>query len=373
MSEQPIPYFDLLRSHENLRSDFHAVLDELIDTGQFVMGDHVSKFEEGFSNYVGTRYAVATNSGTSALHLALEACGIGEGDEVVTTPLTFIATTAAISYVRAKPVFVDINPLTWNMDPELIRSAITPRTKAIVPVHLHGLMADMPAIMRIANEFGLKVIEDAAQAHGASINGIYASGFGHATAFSFYPGKNLGALGEGGAIVSNDASIIERSRLMRNWGSYEKYQHEEIAFNYRMDSLQAGFLSIKLLEIGEWTKKRVQIANRYSRAFSSAGIPCPHQQEGFNHVYHVYAILSKNRKMITDSFNRAGIGHGVHYPVIVPNQKAYQHLQTKKNEFPIAEEIASRLFSLPIFPGMTDDEVEVVINRVIEIESHESR
>ena len=172
MSEQRIPYFDLLRSHEDLRSDFHAVLDELIDTGQFVMGDHVSKFEEEFSRYVGNRFAVSTNSGTSALHLALEACGIGDGDEVITTPLTFIATSAAISYVGAKPVFVDVDPLTWNIDPNKIVAAISTRTKAIVPVHLHGLMADMPAIMKIASEFGLKVIEYAAQAHGASINGI---------------------------------------------------------------------------------------------------------------------------------------------------------------------------------------------------------
>jgi dTDP-4-amino-4,6-dideoxygalactose transaminase len=369
MSEQRIPYFDLLRSHEDLRSDFHAVLDELIDTGQFVMGDHVSKFEEEFSRYVGNRFAVSTNSGTSALHLALEACGIGDGDEVITTPLTFIATSAAISYVGAKPVFVDVDPLTWNIDPNKIVAAISTRTKAIVPVHLHGLMADMPAIMKIANEFRLKVIEDAAQAHGASINGILASGFGDAAAFSFYPGKNLGALGEGGAIVSSDTSIIDRARLMRNWGSIQKYQHDEIAFNYRMDSLQAGFLSIKLREIEQWTVKRTQIAKRYSEAFRAEGIPCPHEQEDYKHVYHVYSILSKDRKKISESFDKAGIGHGIHYPVIVPNQRAYQYLQLKKNQFPIAEELSSRFISLPIFPGMTDDEVEAVVSVVLDVES----
>jgi dTDP-4-amino-4,6-dideoxygalactose transaminase len=339
-----------------------------MNSSEFVLGSTVGEFEKDFSHYCQSKYSVATNSGTSALHLALEACGVKAGDEVITTPMTFIATAAAISYLGAVPVFVDVDPLTWTIDPKKIEAAITRRTKVIMPVHLHGLMADMPSIMTIALEHGLKVIEDAAQAHGASIDGIRASGFGDATGFSFYPGKNLGALGEAGAVVTNDPIIAERIRLMRNWGSPERYVHEEIAFNYRMDGIQGGFLSAKLRFLEQWTAERIEIACKYDEYFKSANVSCPHTPDGYKHVFHVYAILSKNRPALRAEFDKKEIGHGVHYPIAVHRQNAYAHLGHDEGSFPISENLARNFFSLPIFPGMTNDEVRLVAETVIGIE-----
>jgi dTDP-4-amino-4,6-dideoxygalactose transaminase len=364
-----IQFFDLSRSHDPLRPQFHQVLDRVIDSSEYVLGSTVREFEEEFANYCGSKYAVATNSGTSALHLALDACGIGPGDEVITTPMTFVATSAAISYTGAIPVFVDVDPRTWNLDPNLIGSAISSRTRAIMPVHLHGLMADMPSIMSIANGHGLTVIEDSAQAHGASVHGRRSSEFGEASAYSFYPGKNLGALGEAGAVVTNSESIKNRVTLMRNWGSPVRYTHDYVAFNYRMDGIQGGFLGVKLPHMDLWTAERQRIAARYTDAFDGAGIVCPTVPAGHVHVYHVYAILSRNRALLARRFDELGIGHGVHYPIAVHRQKAYQHLGHGPGAFPVAERLAERFFSLPIFPGMTDEEINLIIDTVVEMET----
>ncbi len=363
-----IQFFDLSRSHDPLRPEFHSVLDRVIDSSEYVLGSTVQEFEKAFAEYCGSKYAIGTNTGTSALHLALEACGIGPGDEVITTPMTFIATSAAISYTGATPVFVDVDAQTWNLDPTLIEAAITPRTRAIVPVHLHGLMADMPSIMNIAARHGLTVIEDSAQAHGASIDGHRSSTFGDASGYSFYPGKNLGALGEAGAVVTNSDSIKNRVALMRNWSSPIRYAHEEVAFNYRMDGIQGGFLAVKLPHMESWTIERRKIAESYTKAFSEVGIQCPAAPPGYVHVYHVYAILSRDRVKLGKRFNELKIGHGVHYPIAVHRQKAYEHLGHGAGSFPIAEHLAERFFSLPIFPGMTDDEVQLVIKTVLEVE-----
>jgi dTDP-4-amino-4,6-dideoxygalactose transaminase len=364
-----IQFFDLSRSHDPLRPQFHQVLDRVIDSSEYVLGSTVHEFELEFAQYCGSKYAIGTNTGTSALHLALDACGIGPGDEVITTPMTFIATSAAISYTGATPVFVDVDSRTWNLDPTLIESAISSRTRAIMPVHLHGLMADMPSIMSIASGHELKVIEDSAQAHGASIGGRRSSTFGDASGFSFYPGKNLGALGEAGAVVTSSESIRDRVTLMRNWGSPVRYVHDDIAFNYRMDGVQGGFLKVKLPHMESWTRERQRIAARYTDALSGAGIVCPTVPAGYVHVYHVYAILSRDRAALAKKFDEIGIGHGVHYPIAVHRQKGYQHLGHGPGSFPVAEELANRFFSLPIYPGMTDDEVELVITTVIDVEA----
>lgn len=364
-----IQFFDLSRSHDPLRRQFHAVLDRVIDSSEYILGSTVQEFEMAFAEYCGSKYAIATNTGTSALHLALEACGIGPGDEVITTPMTFIATSAAISYTGATPVFVDVDPQTWNLDPNLIEAAITPRTRAIMPVHLHGLMANMPAIMKIAARYNLMVVEDSAQSHGASIDGRRSSTFGQASGYSFYPGKNLGALGESGAVVTNSETIRNRVALMRNWGSPVRYVHNDVAFNYRMDGIQGGFLAVKLPYMDSWTTERQKIAARYTAAFLSADIQCPSPPPGYDHVYHVFAILSQNRVKLGERFDQVGIGHGVHYPIAVHLQKAYQHLGHVPGSFPVAEDLAKRFFSLPIYPGMTDYEIELVINTVIEVET----
>jgi dTDP-4-amino-4,6-dideoxygalactose transaminase len=363
-----IPFFDIARSHEPLRGQFHEVLDSIIDSSEFILGSNVEKFEAKFSEYCDAAHTIGTNSGTSALHLALEACGVRAGDEVITTPMTFIATAAAISYLNATPVFVDVDPNTWTLDPNKIEAAITARTKAIMPVHLHGLMADMSSIISIASDYKLKVIEDAAQAHGASINGIPASGFGDATGFSFYPGKNLGALGEAGAVVTNNIEVANRVRLMRNWGSSVRYIHEEIAYNYRMEGIQAGFLSVKLPALDRWTQERKSIAKKYSAAFSPMGIQCPHTPDGYEHVYHVYAIISKDRNALASRFNERKIGHGTHYPIAVHQQEAYAQLGHQNGSFPVSEKLAQMFFSLPIFPGMTEDEIQLVVDTVLSME-----
>lgn len=363
-----INFFDLTRSHDPLREQFHAVLDRVIDSSEYVLGSTVNEFEAQFAEYCGAKYAIATNSGTSALHLALEACGIGPGDEVITTPMTFIATSAAISYLNAKPIFVDVDPRTWTLDASKIEEAITPLTKAIVPVHLHGLMANMPEIIKLARKYGLKVIEDSAQAHGASIDGVRSSGFGDASGYSFYPGKNLGALGEAGAVVTNSPEITNRVRLMRNWGSPVRYVHDDIAFNYRMESIQGGFLSVKLPHLETWTQDRKRVANLYTAAFSSHGIQCPYIPDGYDHVFHVYSIVSNNRALITQKFDEKKIGHGVHYPIAVHRQGAYSHLGHQEGSFPVAERLAKYFFSLPIFPGMTDNEIDYIIETVLDCE-----
>lgn len=355
--------FDIRRSHQDLRAEFHKILDDVLESGNYVLGAPVEQFEREFAAYCQSSYAVAMNSGTSALHLALEAIGLEAGDEVITTSMTFIATSAAIKYLGAKPVFVDVDPVTWNIDCQQIEARITSRTKAILPVHLHGLMANMPAINAIAGKHHLRVIEDSAQAHGAAILDKRAGSFGEIAAFSFYPGKNLGALGEGGAATTTDPSLAERMRLMRNWGAPQRYHHDFLAFNYRMDGIQGGFLAAKLKRLDAWTEERRIIARAYTDALSRVGFICPTELAGYRHVFHVYAILVKNRESLADAFNREGIGFGIHYPIPVHLQKAFRELGYKAGDFPVAEYLANHFFSLPIFPGMSTSE----INRVVDL------
>src|ERR1700732_1688543 len=285
-----IPFLDLKNQYREIKSDINAAVTRVIESGQYVLGQEVIAFEERFGEYCKTNYCIALNSGTSALHLALLAAGVGPGDEVITVSMTFVATTAAILYCGAKPVFVDVDSKTWTMDANSIEAAVTPRTKAILPVHLHGLVAEMDPIIEIARRRGLLVIEDAAQSHGAEYKERRAGSIGDIGCFSFYPGKNLGAYGEGGAAVTNDSELARRMALLRDWGQESKYPHVLPGFNYRMDAIQGAVLNVKMDYIEKWTEARRSIAAHYDSLFANSGIQTPASPLHSRHVYHVYAI-----------------------------------------------------------------------------------
>jgi dTDP-4-amino-4,6-dideoxygalactose transaminase len=354
-----IPFLDLKAQYRQTKDAIDAALARVLDSAQFVLGPEVVAFENSFAAYCGTDRCIAVNSGTSALHLALLASGIGPGDEVITVSLTFVATTAAILYSGATPVFVDVDPDRWTMDPARIESAITPRTKAIMPVHLHGSMADMDAILAIARRHGLVVIEDAAQAHGAEHNGRRAGSLGDIGCFSFYPGKNLGAYGEGGAAVTRSADLAERMALLRDWGARSKYDHVLHGYNYRMDAIQGAVLKVKMDYIEAWTEARRAIAGEYDRLLrSSCRRPAPPATD--RHVYHVYAVAVSERDAVRQSLSDRGIETGIHYPVPVHLQAAYRDLGYRAGDLPVAEALAKQFLSLPIYPELQPSQVEEI-------------
>jgi dTDP-4-amino-4,6-dideoxygalactose transaminase len=359
-----IPFLDLKAQYKQIKPEIDAAVVRAIESAQFVLGPEVLAFEERFAAYSNARHCKAVNSGTSALHLALLAAGVGAGDEVITVSMTFVATTAAILYCGATPVFVDIDPLTWTMDPKLIEAAITPRTKAIVPVHLHGLMADMDAIVAIARRHRLVVIEDAAQAHGAEYKGRRAGSIGDAGCFSFYPGKNLGAYGEGGAVVCNDPEIAQRIALLRDWGQASKYNHVVAGYNYRMDGIQGAILNVKLNYIEEWTEARRAVASRYHQLLEGYPYRRPAAPPYSRHVYHVYAIELPERDEAQATLQAAGISTGIHYPVPVHLQKAYAGLGYKAGDLPVTEFLAGRLLSLPIYAELQPDQVSIIVSEL---------
>jgi dTDP-4-amino-4,6-dideoxygalactose transaminase len=326
-----------------------------------VLGPEVAAFEERFADYCGVTHCAALNSGTSALHLALLAAGVGRGDEVITVSMTFVATAAAILYCGAKPVFVDVEPDTWTMDPALIEAAITPRTKAILPVHLHGLMADMDPIIDIARRRGLVVIEDAAQSHGAEYKGRRAGSIGDVGCFSFYPGKNLGAYGEGGAAVTNNPELARQMVLLRDWGQETKYNHVVAGYNYRMDGIQGAVLNVKMDHIEAWTEARRAVASHYDRLLASSRYRRPAPPSHCRHVYHVYAIELTQRDEVQKALQAAGIGTGIHYPVPVHLQNAYADLGYGPGDFPVTETLADRFLSLPIYAELRPEQVAVVV------------
>ncbi len=306
-----IPFLDLKAQHRQIKHEVDAAISEVIESGQFVLGPAVSAFEERFASYCNARHCVALNTGTSALHLALLATGVGPGDEVITVSMTFVATTAAILYCGAKPVFVDVDPRTWTMAPDLIEAAITPRTKAIMPVHLHGLVADMDPILDIARRHNLVVIEDAAQSHGAEYKGRRAGSMGVVGCFSFYPGKNLGAYGEGGAAVTDDPDVAQRMRLLRDWGQESKYNHVMHAYNYRMDGIQGAVLKVKMDYIEAWTEGRRVVAAEYDRLLSGNHYGKPAPSPHCRHVYHVYAVEVADRDRVQKALQASGVATGI--------------------------------------------------------------
>jgi dTDP-4-amino-4,6-dideoxygalactose transaminase len=358
-----IPFLDLKSQHAELEPQLMRAAQRVIARSQFTLGPETEAFEASLAEFCGTPHAVAVNSGTSALHLALLAAGVEPGDEVITSPATFVATVAAIQYVGAVPHLVDIDPLDWTLDPARVEAAITPWTRAILPVHLHGRMADMNAIMEIAEAHGVAVIEDAAQALGARADGRRAGAHGDFGCFSFYPGKNLGACGEGGAVITRRSDFAERLRRLRDWGQSRKYLHAEKGFNYRMDELQAAFLSVKLPHLDRWNHARRAAAARYDRRLASLGVAHPAPAEGERHVYHVYGVRVADRDVMRDRL--AGeVATNAHYPIPVHLQPAFADLGYRRGDFPIAEAFCDEALSLPIFPGIGDNEVDAVCERL---------
>ena len=357
-----IPFLDLKTQYISLKTEIDAAIQRVLDSTQFVLGDEVAAFEKEFATYTGTAHGIAVNSGTSALHLALLSLGIGRGDEVITVPFTFIATASAIDYTGARPVFVDVDPVSYTLDATQLEGAITSRTKAIMPVHLYGQPADMDPIREIARRHGLPVIEDAAQAHGAHYNGQPVGSLGDIACFSFYPGKNLGAYGEGGIVVTNNAEVAHTIRMLRDWGQKERYNHVLKGFNYRMDGFQGAILRVKLRHLEEWTERRRHHAGRYSNLLAGTDVVVPAESAYARHVFHVYAIRSENRDGLQAALRADGVQTGLHYPIPVHEQPAFQELGYAPDDFPVSHRLAREVLSLPMYPELTDDQV----NRVAE-------
>jgi dTDP-4-amino-4,6-dideoxygalactose transaminase len=359
-----IPLVDLEAQYEAIRSEIDAAIRRVVESRRFILGPEVVAFEEAFAAYCGVRYAVGVASGTAALDLALRACGIGQGDEVITTAMTFVATVGAIRHVGATPVLVDIDPRTYNIDPTQIESMITSQTKAIVPVHLHGQPADMDPILEIARAHGLRVIEDAAQAHGALYKGRRAGSMGDAAIFSFYPGKNLGAYGDAGAVVTDDEEIATFVRLARDHGRTKKYVHEAEGFNERMDGLQGAILRAKLAHLDDWNEARRAHAARYRALLRDLDLVLPYELPGARSVYHIFCIRVQQRDAVLEGLRAMGIGAGVHYPIPIHLQPAFAYLGYAEGAFPVAEEAGRQFLSLPLYPELTDALIRRVADAV---------
>jgi dTDP-4-amino-4,6-dideoxygalactose transaminase len=362
-----IPFVDLKAQYASIKHEVDAAVGSTLERCQFVLGEEVAAFEREFASYIGAAHAIGVNSGTSALHLAMLAANVGPGDEVITVPFTFVATVAAIHYTGARTVFVDIRPDTFTMDLDAVEAAITPRTKAIVPVHLYGQPADMEAVLRIARKHGLAAIEDAAQAHGAEFNGQRVGALGDIGCFSFYPGKNLGAAGEGGMVVTNDAGLARTVRMLRDWGAEKKYEHVLKGYNYRLETLQGAVLRVKLRHLESWTEARRTAAARYNDLLAGSGIPTPREVAGARHVYHIYAIRTSLREKVQGGLDAAGVQTGIHYPIPVHLLPAYADLGYAKGQFPHSEKAAAEVLSLPMYPELTADMQEQVAAALIQV------
>jgi dTDP-4-amino-4,6-dideoxygalactose transaminase len=358
--DQPIPYLDLAAQMRPLRKEIDAVIAKTLDNCTFCLGPDVAQFEKDFARYCGAQHAVGFNSGTSALHVALLLLNLGPGDEVITTPYTFIATSWAISYVGAKPVYVDIEDLTFNLDPKLVERAITPRTKAILPVHLYGQACDMDPLLEICRKHKLALVEDAAQSHGAKYRGKVVGTFGVTSEFSFYPGKNLGAYGEGGALVTNDAALAARARSLREHGSTQRYHHDEVGYNYRMEGLQGAVLGVKLKHLDQWSQARRRVAQRYHELLATTPLQLPREADYAESVYALYVVRHPRRDDLKKHLDAHKIGCALHYPVPLHLQKCYASLGYQPGDFPVSEKAARECLSLPIYPELTDSQIERV-------------
>jgi dTDP-4-amino-4,6-dideoxygalactose transaminase len=356
----PVPYLDLPAQMRGIRKEIDAAIARTLDNCSFCLGPDVVQFEKDFAKYCGAEHCVAFNSGTSALHVAMILLGIGRDDEVITTPCTFVATSWAISYVNAKPVYVDVDDGTFNLKPELVEGAITKRTKAIMPVHLYGHPADLDPLLKICRKHNLPLVEDACQAHGAKYKGKVVGTFGEISCYSFYPGKNLGAYGEGGALVTNNAAYAARARALREHGSTQRYYHDEVGFNYRMEGIQGAVLGIKLKHLDEWTRQRRRVAHRYHELLADTRLQLPIEAESAESAYHLYVVRHPQRDDLKKHLEANKVGCALHYPLSLHMQKCYAHLGYKAGDFPVAEKAARECLSLPIFPEMTEAQIERV-------------
>jgi dTDP-4-amino-4,6-dideoxygalactose transaminase len=358
-----VPFLDLRRQNQSIWPELEEVLGGVCSEAQFILGPAVERFELAFARYVGRRFCVGLNNGTSALHMALRACDVGPGDEVITTPHTWISTSWAVSYVGARPVFVDIDSATYNVNPDLIERAITPRTKVILPVHLYGQACDMDALCRIADQHGLVLIEDAAQAHGAAYNGRRIGSFGRIACFSFYPGKNLGAFGEGGAVATNDEAMAARIRRLRDHAQQGRHNHVELGYNTRMEGIQGAVLEVKLRHLDAWNAARHRHAERYHHILAGVpGVRLPAIPASGRHVWHLFVVLLEgvDRDHIQKQLAERGVATAVHYPTPIHLQPAYAHLGHKRGDFPVAEDVMARCLSLPMFAEMTEEQIDRV-------------
>jgi len=367
MAIEHVPFLDLGVQTSSIKGEIIEKINGVIDTSSFILGQEVSEFERSFAAIAGTKFAFGVGNGTDALILALRALEIGHGDEVITVANTFVATVEAIAHVGAVPVLVDIDEATYNVSSDRIKNAISPRTKAIIPVHLFGQPADMRPIMALAKEFGLEVIEDAAQAHGALYDGQPVGSLGNIGCFSFYPGKNLGAFGDGGAVVTDDENIAARLGSLRDHGSKRKYEHELVGYNSRLDSIQAAVLNVKLPYLAKWNSKRQQNAQFYGELLSEIpGVVIPYYHPSATHVYHLYVvrIISKKRDQLRTYLQGYGVDTGIHYPIPVHLTKAFKSLGYPLGSFPCAEEASAQILSLPMYPELSEDQIEYVADKI---------
>jgi dTDP-4-amino-4,6-dideoxygalactose transaminase len=362
-----VPFLDLKAQYLTIKDEINAALNAVLESTAFAGGPFVAQFEQEFAKFCDCKYSIGVGNGTDALWLSLLALGVGPGDEVITVPNTFIATAEAITYCGATPVFVDVDETTYTMNPALLESAISPKTKAIIPVHLFGQTADMDTIQEIAKTHGLYVIEDACQAHGAEYKGRKAGSMGNTGCFSFYPGKNLGAYGEAGAVVTNDAALAEKMRIFRDHGQAKKYYHGMIGWNARMDGIQGAVLGVKLKYLEDWNEGRRNHAREYDGLLSpQRDIITPRAADYAKHVYHIYAIRVRERDRFMAYLAERGISTGIHYPVPIHLQDAYSFLGLGQGSFPVAEQCASEFLSLPMFPELTSDQILYIVDAILE-------
>lgn len=365
-----VPFLDLLVAHRPIAHELEAAFQQFLASGQYMLGEQLSAFEREYAAYCGAQACVGVANGLDAMHLILRAYGIGQGDEVIVPANTYIATWLAVNLAGAKPVPVEPNPTTWNIDPGHIEAAITPATRAILLVHLYGQPADMDPIMQIAARYGLKVIEDAAHAHGAAYHGRRAGALGHAAAFSFYPGKNLGALGDGGAVVTNDAELARQIRVLRNYGSERKYHNCVKGVNSRLDELQAALLRVKLRYLDGWNAQRAAVAVRYLDAFADLPLGMPCMEENVQSSWHLFVIRTPQREQLATFLGEHGVMTMIHYPIPPHEQPAYAEMADLRGHLPLSEQLHREVLSLPMFPGMTDDQVMHVIQTVRKFFEH---
>jgi dTDP-4-amino-4,6-dideoxygalactose transaminase len=361
-----IPGEDITRQYQRIKDEVAAAIAEVLPTGKYTLGPNVRAFEEEFAAYCQTRYAVGIANGTEALHLALLACGVGPGDEVITVPNTYIATVFAISYCGARPVFVDVEPDTFNIDPARLEDSITSRTKAILPVHMYGQVVDMDALLEVARKYKLWVVEDAAHAHGAEYKGRRAGSLGDIGCFSFYPGKVLGAYGDGGAVTTSDEMLLDRIRVLRYMGQHKKYLHEVLGYQQRLDEIQAAILRVKLRHLDAWIGERQRWAALYDELLAGLPVVTPRVRPECKHVYYVYTIRTPRREELIEFLAARGIGSWPMYPLEVPYQPAYQHLGHTPGDFPVADGQVSEILCLPMYPELTEGEVRVVAGAIRE-------
>lgn len=364
MSEETIPLVDLATQSRDIKEDVMAAIGAVIDSAHYILGKEVSLFEEEFAEYCGARYGVGLANGTDAIHMALRAFDIGPGDEVITAGNSFAATALAIVYAGATPVLVDVDPTDFNIDPNLIEDAITSKTKAIIPVHLYGQPAQTGPIREIADRYGLKIIEDAAQAHGAEYRGERAGSLGDAGCFSFYPGKNLGAFGDGGAVVTNNEAVSDRLKLLRNYGQRVKSDHSLLGFNCRLDTMQAAVLLVKLRHIEKWTQQRRTIAGWYRELLQDDELILPTERDDARHVYHLYVVRHPARDELIDHMLGLNIHCGVHYPRPLNLAAPFSDARTLPKGLPVCSQLADEIVSLPMYPELTAEQARRVCDAV---------